>query len=99
MSARADLLARRAVLRARARRGEARAALALARSLERDPPRDHAAARRALQLAAEAGLAEAMATLGEMLRDGRGGARDLAGAVHWLQAGARRGHPGATAGL
>ena len=99
MTSRADLMARRAALRTRLRGGDARAALALARSLERDPPRDHGAARRACGLAAEAGLAEAMALLGEMLRDGRGGARDLEGAARWFAAAARRGRPEAMASL
>ncbi len=99
MTSRADLLARRAALRTRARGGDARAALALARSLDRDPPRDHVAARRACGLAAEAGLAEATSLLGEMLRDGRGGPRDLEGAARWLADGARCGRPESMASL
>jgi TPR repeat protein len=96
---RAERLARRAVLRERVRKGDARAALLLGRSLERDPPRDHAAARRAYALAAEAGLAEAQAALGEMLRDGRAGKRELPAAVALFRAAAAQGHPAAALAL
>jgi uncharacterized protein len=96
---RGQLLARRALLRTRVRGGDARAALALARSLDREPPRNHAAARRAYGVAAEAGLADGQAALGEMLRDGRGGERDLAGAVRWLAEAARRGSSAAMTAL
>ncbi len=96
---RGQLNARRALLRTRARKGDARAAIALARSLERDPPRDHVAARRAYDVAARAGVAEAMNALGEMLRDGRGGRRDLAEAARWFDAAARAGDPRAAASL
>ncbi len=85
MASRGELSARRALLRTRARAGDARAALALARSLEKDPPRDHGAARRVYELAARGGAADAMNALGEMLRDGRGGRRDLAEAARWFE--------------
>jgi uncharacterized protein len=87
------------MLRNRIRKGDARAALALGRSLDGVPPRDHAAARRALAVAAEAGNADAQALLGELLRDGRGGRRDLAGAAKLFEAAARGGHREATANL
>lgn len=99
MASRGDVLARRALLRTRVRRGDARAALALARSLERDAPRDHGAARRAYEAAAEAGLADAQLELAEMLRDGRGGRRDLREALRWLEAAARAGNPRAAHAL
>jgi TPR repeat protein len=99
VTTRAELLASRAVLRTRVRRGDARAALALARSLDRTPPRDHAAARRAYEVAAAASIADAMNALGEMLQDGRGGRRDAAAAARWFEAAARSGHDAAAANL
>ena len=96
---RGQVLARRALLRNRVRTGDAPAALALARSLDGETPRNHAAARRAYRVAAEAGLGEAQAALGAILRDGRGGERDLAAAARWFAEGARRGSADAMAGL
>jgi uncharacterized protein len=96
---RGELHAQRARLRQRARAGDARAALQLGRSLERDAPRDHAAARRAYQRAAEGGLADAQHALGELLRDGRGGPKDLRGAARAFEAAAKQGHPAAAAAL
>jgi TPR repeat protein len=56
-------------------------------------PADPAAARRALEAAADSGEPAAMFLLAHMLADGEGGAQDTAAARTWLERAAEREYP------